>query len=1010
MSFALPGCRSNFSLLWGTVFPEQLAAKAAEAGIEHLGLADDDNLYGAIDFYRACRDAGINPLIGTRLTTLMGDLHLIASNYEGYQNLCRLITQRQLEGAVSEDDLRKYFHHLFCLAPMGKPLKRLKDIFGRNLYLSLDGTESRSARDIVDKLNILPIANSTVSFMERKDYNLHRLMRAIDSGSLIGDLGDVPSDSSSAYFPDRKEMRRRYALFPEAVANGIIMAEKCHVVFPEHKNLLPAFTAYDGDNREHLRAKCLEGLRSQKGQAAGVYQARLNFELEVIARTGFTDYFLIVSGIIDHCRRTDIPVVGRGSAAGSLAAFSLGITQVDPIREGLYFERFLNEARSDPPDIDLDIDWRRRDDVLEHIYDRYGRDRTAMIATYTRFRARMAVREVAKAVGLPPDEINRFAKRLPYTNPSEITKAVKRMPRVTREGIDIDRYGSVLDAAARLDNFPRHLGIHPGGIVITPRPLTDYVPLERATKGLVVTQCDMYQAEKLGLIKIDVLGQRGLGVIVDCHRHVRKIKGDDFVVPDNDEKTYQLLQSGKTIGVFQIESPGLRALLRDLKPGELNDITLALALIRPGASDSGMKKVFLDRHHGEAETAYPHPRLEKILKETFGVFIYQEQVLLCAREIAGFNLPAADLLRRAITKARKETDYKNLRRRFTTGALKNGIPSETINKVFKLLRNFAGFGFCKAHAATYGYLAYQSAYFKTHYPARFMKAVLDNGGGYYPASVYIAEARRLGTTIASPDINDSEAKESLREDRLYVGLNRVRDLEQETIDQIIEKRPFVSFDDFLARVRLSAGETENLIKVGAFDSLQKNRPHLLWRLHLARVNGGSKATRESEASPRRSTPGDLFAGQLIIPTGKRLPPLPDLTSFEKFRYEKDILGFSATRHPLTMFPAYRIEPLAGMISRENHGRRIDLAAWRVNIKQIKTREKKEWMVFLTLEDLEDTFEVVLFPEIYKKYAELIRRYRFLQVSGEVNIDGDNVAVVASTLSPAPTGLSEQPYL
>jgi DNA-directed DNA polymerase III PolC len=1007
MSFALPGCRSNFSLLWGTAFPEQLVGRAAELGLEHLGLADDDNLYGVVDFNHSCRAVGINPLIGVRLTTVFGRLHLIAQDYEGYRNLCRLVTFARLDGPVTESQLQTHGGHLIGLTATMNGANALRAIFGPDLFFSMTGKEDQRTLQALARSTIPPVADPTISFLDRNDYQLHLLLRAIDTGALIADLDGTPRDTPDCFFPDASDIGQRYRHAPEAIRNGLAMADRCRVVFPDHRNLLPSCPGTTSEKRIHLREKAMAGLLNKQGVIGGIYQSRLDFELTVIDRTGFTDYFLIVSGIIDHCHRADIPVVGRGSAAGSLVAFGLGITQVDPIGQGLYFERFLNEARSDPPDIDLDIDWRRRDDLLEYIYDQYGRDRTAMIATYTRFGARMAVREAAKAVGVTPEAIDRLAKRLPYgAAPGEIDRALEHLPEATRARTDIEHFRPVLQAATRLDNFPRHLGIHPGGVVITPTPLTDYVALERATKGIVVTQCDMYQAEKLGLVKIDILGQRGLAVIVDCQREVQRSQGGSFAVPDNDPPAYDLLRSGKTIGVFQIESPGLRALLRDLRPRQLNDITLALALIRPGASDSGMKKVFLDRFHGDIPTAYPHARLEKILEETFGVFVYQEQVLLCAREVAGFNLPAADLLRRAITKARHETDYANLYQRFLRGALENGLTREKALEIFELLRCFAGFGFCKAHAATYGYLAYQSAWFKMHHPALFMQAVLNNDGGYYPASVYIAEARRLGVKIIPPDVNHSNTLERLDGDRLYVGLGRVRDMEQKTIEQIIAWRPFGSFDDFLGRIRLSATEAENLVKVGGFDSIDPDRPRLLWRLRLAARRGpvGNAAVGETGVEP-----GDIFAGQLIVPTARRLPKLPPVTPFEQFRYELEILGFPATRHPLTLFPAYDGVTIAAHADKAN-GAAVRLCGWLVDVKRIKTREKKEPMVFITFEDPEDTFEVVLFPAVFKRYSELIREYRFMTIEGKINRDGGTIAVIADTLSPAPTGLEKNSFL
>jgi DNA-directed DNA polymerase III PolC len=1008
MSFVLPGCRSNFSLLWGTAFPEQLAARAAEMGLEHLGLADSDNLYGAIDFYHACRDRGINPLIGVRLTTTLGTLHLVAQNHAGYQNLCRLVTQRKLHEAVEPADLDQYGNDLICLAPAESDLGSLRELYGDNLSVAIHGNENWSVREIAKKYSLNLAADASISFLNRADYRLHLLLRAIDSGALAANLDGVAHDTADAYFPNQTEFARRFANFPDAVAEGIRIARSCHLEFPRNDHLLPAYPDYDGDKQEHLRQKALDGLSVKQGKLTAAYLARLDFELSVIARTGYTDYFLIVAGIVEHCLRSGIPVVGRGSAAGSLVAYSLRITEVDPIREGLYFERFLNEARSDPPDIDLDIDWRRRDDVLAYIYDRFGHERTAMIASYIRFGARMAVREVAKTAGVPTGDIDRLAKRLPHVGPGEISAALQGLPPAVRGGLDLRRFATILEDAARLDNFPRHLGIHPGGIVITPTPLTDYVALERATKGLVVTQCDMYQGEKLGLVKIDILGQRGLAVIVDSRAHAKEMKGDDFSIPDGDPATYRLLQSGKTIGVFQIESPGLRSLLRDLKPNELNDITLALALIRPGASDSGMKKNFLDRHHGRETTTYPDPRLEDILGETHGVFIYQEQVLLCARAVAGFNLPAADRLRRAMTKARLDGLYEKLLKQFIGGAERNGVPTKNAIEVFKLLTYFAGFGFCKAHAATYGYLAYQSAYFKTHFPAQFMMAVINNGGGYYPTAVYVSEARRLGTGILLPDINRSEEHFSLDGNALRIGLSRIKGLELDTIEQILSGRPFESLDDFLSRVRLSAAELESLIKVGAFDSLEPSRARLLWRLRLAchkRVPVGVGAT-----DSRDESPADIFSGQLIIPKGKRLPALPDFSPFERFGIEQETLGFSAGCHPLTLFPAYAGPSIAEILSGGRNGAPTTLTGWLTDIKRIKTREKKQPMVFLTFEDLHDTFEVVLFPEKYKEYSEMIRHHRLFRIEGELNLEDGNVAIIADRLFPAPTGLAEKAYI
>ena len=658
----------------------------------------------------------------------------------------------------------------------------------------------------------------------------------------------------------------------------------------------------------------------------------------------------------------------------------------------MYFERFLNEARSDCPDVDLDIDWRRRDDVLDFIYKKYGDDRVAMLATYTRFRPRLAIRETAKAMGLAPEEIDNFTRRL-SGHPLERND----FPEASSNSLKAtgDRFKPVLQAARTICGLPRHLGIHAGGIIITPEPITDYVPLERATKGIVVTQCDMYQAEKIGLVKIDILGQRGLGVLVDCYKAIKRIEGEDFTIPEYDSKTYDILRSGKTIGVFQIESPGMRALLRDLHPQKLDDITLGLALIRPGASESGMKKIFLNRFLHKEKTVYPHKNLETVLEETYGVFIYQEQVILAAQKIAGFNLPASDLLRRAITKKRKRTDTKKLRRRFLDGARKNNVDGTTAENILGQLAQFASFGFCKAHAATYGYLAWQSAYFKAHYPGIFMTAVLRNGGGYYPSSVYVAEARRLGVTVLPPDVNRSDDTDNIYNDKIYLGLGRIRNLACKIIDKIRDSRPFISLPDFLSKVDLSGREIENLIRVGFFDSIETSRPKLLWQY---RLSYGTK----------RRMKDDLFGGRVASPPLKQMPRLEQFSRFEIFKAEKEILELSASFHPLSLFDGYKKTNLA-MISQKKQNAPISVSGWLADRKRIKTR-KGEAMVFLTFDSPDDTFEVVLFPEIYSRYSDLIRKYRYLTVNGHVNVEGGNTAIIANEIAAAPTGLKEARYI
>ncbi len=991
MNCVLPVCRSSFSLLYGTASPEELVQTAIEKNHAAMLLADFNNLYGCYDFYYAALETGVKPIIGAEITTQPGNILFICENHDGFKELSKLITYYQLHGAPSIETISECSDNLICVTENESSPENLKEIFNQRLYIKIGYEQPSKAVRIAAKKNIRPLACPDVCFLHQSDFEKHRLLRAIDGGHLLDDLPEKETANRQAWLKNPEWYDNFFSPFPEAFKNSREIIEKCNLNFPERKNILPHLEV-DGDHFEKLKQDALKGLRRKLPDPSGPYLSRLEYELSVIQRTGFVDYFLIVGEIIDHCRREDITAVGRGSAAGSLVSYSLGITQVDPIKQNLYFERFLNEARSDCPDVDLDIDWRRRDDVLDFIYKKYGDDRVAMLATFTRFRPRLAIRETAKAMGLAPEEINNFTQRLsghPLER-NDFPEASSNSLKVTR-----DRFKPVLQAARAICGLPRHLGIHAGGIVITPEPITDYVPLERATKGIVVTQCDMYQAEKIGLVKIDILGQRGLGVLVDCYKAVKRIGGEDFSIPENDSRTYEILRSGKTIGVFQIESPGMRALLRDLYPRKLDDITLGLALIRPGASESGMKKIFLDRFHGKEKTVYPHKNLGTVLEDTHGVFIYQEQVILAAQKIAGFNLPASDLLRRAITKKRKQTDIKKLRQRFLDGARKNNVNIATTENILGQLAQFASFGFCKAHAATYGYLAWQSAYFKAHYPGIFMTAVLRNGGGYYPSAVYVAEARRLGVAVLPPDVNRSDDIDNTYNDKIYLGLGRIRDLTCKTIDKIQDNRPFVSLLDFLSKVDLSGREIENLIRVGFFDSIETSRPKLLWQYRLS-------------YGKKNRTGDDLFGERITSPLLKQMPRLEQFSRFEIFKAEKDILELSASFHPLSLFDSYNKTNLT-MISQIKRGTPISVSGWLADRKRIKTREGKA-MVFLTFDSPDDTFEVVLFPEIYNRYSGLIRKYRYLTVNGHVNVEGGNTAIIANEISAAPTGLKEAQYI
>ncbi len=742
---------------------------------------------------------------------------------------------------------------------------------------------------------------------------------------------------------------------------------------------------------------------------------------------GFTPYFLVVYDVAKFCREHGIPAAGRGSAAGSMVAYVLGITYIDPLEHDLYFERFLSPARDDPPDIDLDVSACRRDEVLDYVYQRFGADRVAMICTYATMKARMAVRDVAKAMGLSPEEVDALGRNIPHCRASQIETVAEAIPSYRGLPADREPYRTILDTCGRLDGFPRHLSIHVGGVVIADRPLTDLVPLERATKGLVITQYDMGPIERLGLIKMDILGQKGLSVIEDTSNWASKAHGarlDPDALPRDDPDTLRLLRDGLTLGVFQIESPAMRSLLQAMKPRSIEDLTLSIALIRPGASGSGMKELFLLRRAGREPLVYLHPALEPILSESLGTFVYQEQVMRAAVALAGFTPTEADDLRRAMTHQRSPEQMEAIRSRFMEGAGERGMSRPVAHALFESLSKFSGYGFCKAHAATYGEFSYQASYLKAHFPAEFMAAVLVNEAGFYHHSVYIEEAKRLGVRVALPDINRSEPDYCVKDGVLYFGLYRVKGMTCRTVDGIMAARgrfPFTSLSDFLSRVETTEEEVATLIKCGAFDSFENTRPELLWKLAMLYPQARSHNNGVRSCAARSTCPGSagtemhdeqpdpaLPLGIPKVSPPMALPRLPDYTSAQKLRMELEYLEASVSAHPLAILvPEELARERVNSAELGRHlGETVSLVGW-VIAQRRATTKKREYMQFLTLEDPVGTFEATIFPRDYQRLGSAVGASRILRVTGHVSDRAGSISLIASDLEPLqPVGLLE----
>jgi DNA polymerase III subunit alpha len=733
--------------------------------------------------------------------------------------------------------------------------------------------------------------------------------------------------------------------------------------------------------------------------------------------------------IVEEARRRGIPAVARGSAASSMVTYCLRISRVCPLRWELYFERFLNEQRGDCPDIDIDICGARRDELLDYVYERWGKEHVAMIGSFITMHARLAVREVAKVFGVPPDEVNRFTKRLPHGPVRKILTAIRGLPECRNLPVDDEPWKTILEVALRFDDAPRHLGIHPCGTVISARPLTRLTPLERATKGIVVTQYDMNAVEALGLIKMDLLGQRGFTTMALALDNIERTSSTratavapdgatpcprpreiDFdAIPENDNATCDMIAAGRTIGIFQIESPAMRSMLRMMKARTLEEMAVALALIRPGAAEYGSKELFVKRLRGQ-EVTYAHDSLEPILGDTLGVCIFQEQVMKIAQTVGSMSLAEADLVRRSAVKYSGQRERGRLRGKFLKAAEQIGLDGAEREETWMMVEKFAGFGFCKAHAATYADISYRMAYLKTHHTTEFLAAMCSAGAGFYHVSAYVEEAKRWGIEVRLPSVNHSRmeyAAESGADGRraLRVGLMQVKGLRLETIMAILRTREesgaFGSLEDFLRRVSVERDEIEALIKCGAFDHIgdevrATTRPEMLWRWNLLQREKQRENPRLRTGftgSPPPSAPlmasgmtDSLFGGTPDEEASEALQGMPtaEYTQEQKLRYEREILEVCVSGHPLDFLP--RNGEVWSDELEQLRGKRVALCGWVVTYRHVGTKNYRN-MMFVTLEDQRGVYEAVLFPEAYEKYGGLVFETRALRVTGRVEQDG-----------------------
>ncbi|HOE26295.1 MAG TPA: DNA polymerase III subunit alpha [bacterium] len=1030
-------CHGAHSFLDGASGIGDLVARAAALGMEALALTDTNGLYGAVPFCLAARAAGVRPIVGAELRDATARLVLLARTPDGYRKLCALITafhrsgKRLLAapggGAGFPARLRALLADgdpdLFALIPACRLLRLLpRGAPPPGLFLETPAAAgapriARLAR-LAARLRLPPVATGPVVFARPERHALHRVLAAVRTRATVGTLPPGALAPPGAWLRSGEEMRRIFSALPAAVENARRIADACRLELPLGRFHPPLLVPAGGESAaERLRRLCREGLARRLRPPSAAARARLRRELEAIGRLGFDAYFLVAHDIVQEAGRRGIPVIGRGSAAGSLVSYCLGITHVDPLAHDLYFERFLNPARRTPPDIDLDLAWNRRDEMLAYVFARHGTDRAAMLSTHVTFTARLAVREIGKALGVPIAEIDRWTRHLPHAPAASIPAAAQTLPECRGLPVDREPLRTVIRLAAAIEGFPRHLGVHAGGIVVAPFPIERVVPLEPAAKGVLVTQCEMRAAEAFGLVKIDLLGQRSLAVLGDALDLIEANRGTRPDVRDaetlfGDAGAASLIREGRTMGCFYIESPGMRQLLKKLDVATYGDLVAASSVIRPGVAESGMLRQYVDRHRGREKAVFLHPGMESILAETHGVMIYQEDVMRVAHLVAGMTMEEADLLRRAMSgRMRSREAMRQTKERFAASAAGRGIPPAAAAEIWRQIESFAGYAFCKAHSASFALLSWQVAFLKAHWPAEFIAAVLSNGGGFYPAQAYLDEARRLGLAVLPPHVNRSGAAFDAGPGWIRAGLGRVKGLRGETIRRITAARttggPFVSIEDLVRRAGPDRREAERLILCGACAGLGRSRPEMLRALYLC----GGRRRRPVELplfgdAPAAAAASACRGAGTAASAGPHPPsPAPRVSEYDAptaHALERGILGAHVTAHPLEAVGAAETPPgfIRAVALDRQAGRRVALVGWLVCTKRVRTSRGGQ-MRFLTFEDATALFEAVLFPDAYRRFGHLLRSPGPFAVRGLASDDGGAVVLKIDRLEPFP---------
>ena len=1046
---------TEYSLLDGACRIKRLVSRAKEMGMSAVAVTDHGNVYAAVEFYDECKAQGIKPIIGCEMYVAEGSrfdrvgkpyhLILLCKNEQGYRNLCKLSSASYTEGfyykpRIDFELLSQHSEGLICLSAClaGEIARKLSDnnydgaketamrykaLFGDDYYIEVQDHDLEEQRSIlpyqyklVRELGIKCVATNDCHYIDRSDARMQKILMCVSTNTRENDPEAMDLGSKEFYFKSPEEMEMLFAGHPDAIANSVEIAEKCNLEFEFGVTKLPGFTIEGvSDNEQYLRDMCKKGLRERYGDTPpDGAEERLDYELSVIARMGFVNYYLIVWDFISYAKSQGIPVgPGRGSGAGSLAAYCIGITDVDPLKYNLLFERFLNPERVSMPDFDIDFCYVRRQEVIEYVKRRYGVDHVAQIITFGTLAARNAIRDVAKAMDVPLSVASKLATAVPMG--MSIQQAIDNVKEFRELYLGNAQNHEVVDMAKLVEGMPRHASTHAAGVVITDGPVSDYVPLQ-ATDGQIATQYTMTVLERLGLLKIDFLGLRNLTIISDTVKAIKKTNPNFDIdkIPYDDENVYKMFAKGDTVGIFQFESEGMTNVVMRLVPQSLEDLAAALSLYRPGPMDS--IPTYIRNRHNPKLINYKTPLLKPILDVTYGCIIYQEQVMQIFRELAGYSYGRADVVRRAMAK-KKHKALEAERNAFiygdetTDGCLKNGISEKTANELFDDMLSFASYAFNKSHAASYATVAYQTAYLKYYYFREYMAALLTSVLGWTSKIIEYTEAcERSSVRILGPDVNLSDEGFTVCDGGIRYGLLAIKNLGSGVIENLKREREtngkFTSLYDFISRLyghELNSKALESLIKSGAFDCFPHNRREMMQNFDrlLSAVSGEKRDNLEGQF--------DLF-GSFEEPSEPEIPPAEEYRMSELLEFEKDILGIYVSGHPLSEYSpwvaaadinnARRISDGVEAEEREFSDRRevsIIGIVRKVTLHQAKNGQD---MCFAELEDITGDIEVVVFPNLFAVSRTQIKSGTKLYVKGKISIrDEEKFSILADELVP-----------